>query len=94
MDAAGEFLFGTTEVNSLDQELPVAGLAKIGPRGTAVETQYGSYVNAFDKVQALIPMRGRMGPYIWPALELGGDKAMACRTVINEWIQVCVYFGI
>jgi hypothetical protein len=88
MDAAGEFLFSTTDINSLDGELPVAGHAKIGPRGTAVASGYGGFVNAFDEVQVLIPVRGRMGPYVWPLLEMKGDKAKAYRSVIDAWVQV------
>lgn len=87
MDAAGEFLFSSTDINSLDLELPIAGQAKIGPRGTAVESAYGGFVNAFDEVQALIPLRGRMGPYVWPLLEMKGDKAMEYRRLINQWVQ-------
>lgn len=88
MDAAGEFLFSTTDINSLDGVLPVAGKAKIGPRGSASESGYGDFVNAFDESQALIPVRGRLGTYIWPALELAGDKARPHRDVIDKWLQV------
>ncbi|KAF8598665.1 cytochrome P450 monooxygenase CYP63 [Ceratobasidium sp. AG-I] len=87
MDAAGEFLFSTTDINSLDGVLPVAGKAKIGPRGTACESGYGDFVNAFEESQALIPKRGRLGPHIWPALELGGDKAKPHRELIDKWLQ-------
>ena len=87
MDAAGEFLFSSTSINSLDMDLPIAGKAKIGPRGTAVESMYGGFVNAFDEVQVLIPVRGRMGPYIWPLVEMRGDKAKKHRRVIDAWLQ-------
>ena len=90
MDAAGEFLFSTTDINSLDGVLPVAGKAKIGPRGSACESGYGDFVNAFEESQALIPIRGRLGPHIWPALELGGDKAKPHRKLIDKWLQVCI----
>ncbi|KAG8736136.1 hypothetical protein FRC10_009658 [Ceratobasidium sp. 414] len=87
MDAAGEFLFSTADINSLDGKLPVAGHAKIGPRGTAVETSYGDFVRAFDEVQVLIPVRGRMGQYIWPLVEMKEDKAKRYRNVIDQWVQ-------
>jgi hypothetical protein len=89
MDAAGEFLFGSTDINSLDMELPVAGKAKIGPRGTAVESGYGEFVNAFDEVQVLVPLRGRMGPHVWPVMEMKQDKAKVHRAQIDQWVQVC-----
>ncbi|KAG8690868.1 hypothetical protein FRC09_011805 [Ceratobasidium sp. 395] len=87
MDAAGEFLFSAPDINSLDGKLPIAGQAKIGPRGTAVETTYGNFVNAFDEVQVLIPVRGRMGLYVWPVVEMRGDKAMGYRSVVDRWVQ-------
>lgn len=88
MDAAGEFLFSTTTINSLDASLPIAYQSKIGPRGSACPSGYGDFVNAFDESQLLIPIRGRLGPYIWPALELGGDKAKPHRDAIDQWLQV------
>ncbi|KAF8749700.1 cytochrome p450 [Rhizoctonia solani] len=60
----------------------------MGARGTAAPTSYGSFVSAFDEAQGIIPIRGRMGPYIWPLAEWKGDKVMACRRVVNEWVAV------
>lgn len=37
MDAAGEFLFGASDLNTLDLPLPVAGQAKMGTKGTLAE---------------------------------------------------------
>ncbi|KAF8747683.1 cytochrome P450, partial [Rhizoctonia solani] len=86
IDAACEFLFSSTSVNTLSLPLPVAYKAEMGARGTAAPTSYGSFVSAFDEAQGIIPIRGRMGPYIWPLAEWKGDKVMACRRVVNEWV--------
>jgi hypothetical protein len=37
MDAAGEFLFGASDLNTLDLPLPIAAQAKMGPKGTLAE---------------------------------------------------------
>ncbi|QRV82919.1 cytochrome P450 family protein [Ceratobasidium sp. AG-Ba] len=88
MDAAGEFLFSSTNINSLESQLPVAGKSEIGPRGTLPPaTQYGDFVTAFDEVQVLMPLRGRMGPYVWPVLEMKGDKVAEYRRVVDRWVQ-------
>ncbi|KAJ1300310.1 hypothetical protein OPQ81_005132 [Rhizoctonia solani] len=87
IDAAGEFLFSCTSLNTLSLPLPVAYKAQIGPRGTAAPTSYGSFVSAFDEAQTLIPVRGRMGPYIWPVTEWKGDKACRHRRVVDEWVR-------
>ncbi|ELU45134.1 hypothetical protein AG1IA_00835 [Rhizoctonia solani AG-1 IA] len=60
----------------------------MGARGTAAPTSYGSFVSAFDEAQGIIPIRGRMGPYIWPLAEWKGDRVMACRRVVNEWVPL------
>lgn len=90
MDAAGEFLFGSTDLNTLDMELPIAGKALVGPRGSAViGKEYGGFLYAFEDAQVLIPLRGRLGPHFWPLLEIKGDKNKVNRDQIDQWIQVC-----
>ncbi|CAE6436778.1 unnamed protein product [Rhizoctonia solani] len=87
IDAAGEFLFSSTSLDTLSLPLPIAYKAEIGPRGTAAPTSYGAFVSSFDEAQALIPIRGRMGPYIWPVAEWKGDKAWKHRRVVDEWVK-------
>ncbi|CAE6433878.1 unnamed protein product, partial [Rhizoctonia solani] len=87
IDAAGEFLFSCTTLNTLSLPLPIAYKAQIGPRGTAAPTSYGSFVSAFDEAQTVIPVRGRMGPYIWPVAEWKGDKARKHRCVVDAWVK-------
>ncbi|CCO35185.1 Cytochrome P450 52E1 [Rhizoctonia solani AG-1 IB] len=87
IDAACEFLFSSTSLNTLSLPLPIAYKAEMGARGTAAPTSYGSFVSAFDDAQSIIPIRGRMGPYVWPVAEWKQDKVMACREVVNEWVS-------
>ncbi|CAE7113403.1 unnamed protein product [Rhizoctonia solani] len=87
IDAAGEFLFSCTTLDTLSLPLPTAYHAEIGPRGTAAPTSYGAFVSAFDEVQTIIPVRGRMGPYIWPVVEWKGDRVWKFRCVIDEWVK-------
>ncbi|KAG8699115.1 hypothetical protein FRC09_006833 [Ceratobasidium sp. 395] len=87
MDAAGEFLFGASDLNTLDLPLPVAGQAKLGPKGTAAEGGYGSFVTAFEQALILHVTRSRLGRYMWPFAEISGDKARPYRKEIDFWIQ-------
>ena len=106
MDAAGEFLFGASDLNTLDLPLPIAGHAKMGTKGTQAEGLshhyyahtctdtyliiggYGSFVTAFENALVLLPIRSRLGRYMWPLAELSGDKAKPHRKEIDFWIQV------
>jgi hypothetical protein len=53
MDAAGEFLFGASDLNTLDLPLPIPGQAKMGPKGTMAEGYFhviaraSSYTHVF-----------------------------------------------
>ncbi|KAL5632233.1 hypothetical protein ACGC1H_000286 [Rhizoctonia solani] len=87
IDAAGEFLFSCTTLNTLSLPLPIAYKAQIGPRGTAAPTSYGSFVSAFDEAQTVMPVRGRMGPYVWPVVEWKQDEAGKHRRVVDEWVK-------
>jgi len=87
MDAAGEFLFGASDLNTLNLPLPIAGQAKMGTKGTQAEGGYGSFVTAFENALVLLPIRSRLGRYMWPLAELSGDKARPHRKEIDFWIQ-------
>ncbi|KDN35015.1 hypothetical protein RSAG8_11958, partial [Rhizoctonia solani AG-8 WAC10335] len=80
MDAAGDFLFGASDLNTLDLPLPIAGRAKMGPKGTLAEGGYGNFVSAFEKALILLPIRSRLGKHLWPAAEVFADKARITQT--------------
>ena len=49
LDAAGEFLFGTTKLNTLDLPLPCPAEASLGAKGSLLEGVHGDFVNAFEQ---------------------------------------------
>ncbi|KAF8329542.1 cytochrome P450 monooxygenase CYP63 [Cantharellus anzutake] len=85
LDAAGEFLLGTDRLNSLGLPLPMPGRAKIGSKGTELEGAYGSFVNAFDKIQNIISLRYERN-WFWPLLEFWRDETKEHKKVINDFI--------
>jgi hypothetical protein len=47
LDTASEFLFGNC-LNTLDGDLPAARQAKVGPKGSALEDEFGTFAWAFE----------------------------------------------
>lgn len=88
MDAASEFLFGKN-LDTLSGTLPVAGKAKMGPKGSLSEDRWGSFTAAFEMAQVNITNRGRLGS-IWPLFELFKDKNEEHSRVIREWLDPLV----
>ena len=86
LDAAGEFLFGTTEMNTLDLPLPKPGKAALGPKGSMAEGDYGGFVYAFEEIQAAITARSRRS-WIWPLYELFGDRTKSHNEAIDDWVR-------
>ncbi|KAF8340598.1 uncharacterized protein EI90DRAFT_3117109 [Cantharellus anzutake] len=91
LDAAGEFLFGTTDLQTLSLPLPPpAKRSKLGPKGTrpddtvAVGT-YSGFVCAFEEVQVSIVHRFRYGP-LWPIVEWFKDATQEHNEAIDAWI--------
>ena len=86
LDAAGEFLFGTTEMNTLDLPLPKPRKAALGTKGSMAEGDYGSFVNAFEELQAVITTRSRR-LWIWPLYELFVDQTKSHNKAIDDWVR-------
>ena len=87
LDAASEFLFGKT-LDTLSASLPVPG-TPMGPKGSATEDTWGSFISAFESAQQNITNRGRLGP-IWPLFELFKDKNEEHSNVIRQWLSPLV----
>lgn len=86
LDAAGEFLFGTTDLNTLDIPLPIPSNSSLGPKGTQVEEgYYGGFVTSFEMLQIVITKRLQYSK-MWPALELITDKTKEHNLVIDRWM--------
>lgn len=61
----------------------------MGPKGSATEDTWGSFMNAFESAQQNITNRGRLGP-IWPLFELFKDKNEEHSKVIRQWLNPLV----
>ncbi|KAF8331895.1 cytochrome P450 monooxygenase CYP63 [Cantharellus anzutake] len=85
LDAAGEFLFGTNNLNTLDLPLPIPGQSVIGPKGVQVEGDYGGFVHAFESAQIIITKRLAYRS-MWPAREFLTDQTMEHKVVVDRWM--------
>jgi hypothetical protein len=88
IDAASEFLFGKN-LETLSASLPVPGLTRMGPKGSATEDTWGSFVEAFEMAQQEVTRRARIG-YYWPLLELFQDRNQKNAKRIREWLDPLV----
>lgn len=88
IDAASEFLFGKN-LETLSASLPVAGLTRMGPKGSATEDTWGSFVEAFEMAQQEVTRRARIG-YYWPLFELFRDRNQQNAHRIREWLDPLV----
>ncbi|KAJ4000449.1 cytochrome P450 [Lentinula boryana] len=90
LDTASEFLFGQS-LNTLTLELPGQGghAVKMGPKGSAIDDEFGSFAWAFEDVQVKISTRMRIGN-IWPIFELFQDKTQKSNTVIHDFLRPLV----
>ncbi|KAI9570041.1 cytochrome P450 monooxygenase CYP63 [Boletus coccyginus] len=88
IDAASEFLFGIN-LDTLSGQLPTAGSATLGQRGSSTDDAWGTFVKAFEAVQQIITVRGRTG-VIWPVFELFDDKTAPYVDTIKQWIDPLV----
>jgi hypothetical protein len=90
LDAAGEFLFGTTKLNTLDLPLPRPGQATLGTKGSLADGDYGDFLNALEKTQSIISIRAWRA-WLWPLFELFGDPTIRCNKVIDDWVSSFIY---
>jgi hypothetical protein len=82
----GSFLFGVTDLNTLDLPLPRPGLSRLGPKGSAPEGPgFGRFVNAIEKLAVIIPPRGPRGN-LWPLWELFSDVAADLNRAVDDYI--------
>ncbi|TFY61812.1 hypothetical protein EVG20_g6918 [Dentipellis fragilis] len=88
LDAATEFLFGSC-VDSLHGALPVAGHAKMGPKGSSIDDEFGTFAWAFEDVQVQLARRTRIGNN-WPLFEMFTDKTKKGNAIIHGWLSPLV----
>lgn len=88
LDAAGEFLFGTTELNTLDNPLPRTGVAGLGPKGSMPpEGSYSGFLRAFEEIQSTVQNRSRSPGFIWPIFEFWNDTMAEHNRAIDAWVH-------
>ncbi|KAM6499413.1 cytochrome P450 monooxygenase CYP63 [Amanita muscaria] len=88
IDAASEFLFGKN-LETLSASLPIPGITKMGPKGSATEDTWGSFVHAFEMSQQEITRRARIG-YFWPLFEMFNDRNKVHAKQIQAWLDPLV----
>ncbi|KAJ7574261.1 cytochrome P450 [Mycena floridula] len=88
LDAASEFLFGRC-LDTLQGVLPVAGKAKVGPKGSSTDDDFGTFAKSFDDVQVQLGRRLMIGN-AWPLFELFEDKTEADSKVVHGWLDPIV----
>ncbi|KAJ4478450.1 cytochrome P450 [Lentinula aciculospora] len=90
LDTASEFLFGKS-LDTLQAELPGQGrhAIKMGPKGSAIDDEFGSFAWAFEDVQIKISTRMRVGN-IWPMFELFQDKTEKSNAVVHDFLRPLV----
>ncbi|KAH6905109.1 cytochrome P450 monooxygenase CYP63, partial [Coprinopsis sp. MPI-PUGE-AT-0042] len=88
LDSASEFLFGKN-LDTLSQPRPLAGKARMGPKGSALEGSWGSFAHSFETAQINATTRARIGHW-WPLLELTKDINKEHADVIHSWMDPLV----
>jgi hypothetical protein len=86
LDVAGSFLFGTRDLNTLDGALPRPGHATLGPKGTQIDGSYGTFLQAFEDLQMVLPLRFSRS-VLWPAFEFWTDSARRHNETIDKWLR-------
>ncbi|KAF8338716.1 cytochrome P450 [Cantharellus anzutake] len=81
MDAAGEFLFGSTTFNTLDLPLPP-------PTKNPNWGSYGSFIYAFEKLQEIVIIRSLRGSAkVWGLMEFWKDETKIHSLAVDAFIN-------
>lgn len=86
LDNSGEFLFGTSDFNTLDLPLPVAGKCKLGPKGPVTEGTFGTFGTALEDAQLQIIKRVSVPEILWTAKEFFWDGSAQSRKIMDEYL--------
>ncbi len=82
-DVAGDFLFGTDTLKTLDDPLPTPGKPD---HGSDTKGSYTQFARAFHQLQVLTLDRQRLS-YFWPAKEFFRDKTIVHTRSVDAWIM-------
>ncbi|KAG8893550.1 hypothetical protein FRB99_001878 [Tulasnella sp. 403] len=90
LDTAGEFLFGTGDLNTLDLPSPKAGHAVLGQKGAAMGGTYGEFVTGFEEAQIKAARRSAVPPLAWTAKEFFRDTLAGTNKAIDNYLAPLV----
>ena len=88
LDAAFGFMFGR-ELETLKADLPRAGHAELGWRGTKTSDEYGAFIQAVDEAQILLHKRFTSHP-LWMVKELFTDRMKRPIEVVHKYVEARV----
>ncbi|KAF8331980.1 cytochrome P450 [Cantharellus anzutake] len=85
MDAAGEFLFGSKDFNTLDQPLAFPGKGDVAGWEASARGPYGELVQAFDRLQEITAIRGISGKW-WALQEFWTNKTRKHSKIADSFL--------
>lgn len=88
MDTAADFMFGA-RLDTLGGALPSAATAKLGPRGTLPEDEFGTFANAFDNAQLIVVER-LTNQLLWPLAEMFHDRNAPNGAAVRRFLAPVV----
>lgn len=87
LDTAGEFLFGTSDFNTLDLPLPEAGKSEMGPKGSAIQGTFGSFATAFEEAQIEVVRRAVVTDIVWTMEQLFSDQLVVPQATMDAYLM-------
>lgn len=87
LDTAGEFLFGTSDLNTLDSPLPQAGSAKLGPKGSQTDDEFGTFATAFEEGGMEVVHRALATDINWTIKQFFGDKLVGPQSIMDAYLM-------
>jgi hypothetical protein len=79
-----------TNLDTLSLPLPKAYKAKCGPKGSAIEGDFGAFATAFEEAQQILSARGRSRE-IWKFIEFFRNASDAPVKVIKDYLDPLVH---
>ncbi|KAF8337360.1 cytochrome P450 monooxygenase CYP63 [Cantharellus anzutake] len=85
-DVAGELLFGTDIVRTLDEPLPEPEQTTVEDQESSAKGSYSEFARAFHQLQVLTLDRQRSS-YFWPVKEFFKNKTTTYTQTVDSWIM-------
>jgi hypothetical protein len=78
-----------TNLDTLSLPLPKAYKAKCGPKGSAIEGEFGAFATAFEETQQILSLRNRQRA-TWRFLEFFKNASTPHMNVIKDYLDPLV----